>query len=122
MEREGLEQRVKGGKGAILRPGGRWGGGEEKDDFGKRKAADVEGEGEQQTSDGSGGGGRRRQGFDRAVHARELEAIEVLRHNLSTRNLNSEAGKVKPWEGEGIHSVSLDDLELTLGTLGMVSK
>lgn len=33
-----------------MRPGGGWGGGEERDDFGKQAAADVKGEGEQQAT------------------------------------------------------------------------
>lgn len=33
-----------------------------------------------------------------------------------------ESGRVKPWEGERIHDVAVDDLELTLGVGNTASK
>ncbi|KAE8723684.1 hypothetical protein F3Y22_tig00012064pilonHSYRG00005 [Hibiscus syriacus] len=32
------------------------------------------------------------------------------------RTFQFESGQVKPWEGERVHEVGLDDLELTLGS------
>jgi len=39
----------------------------------------------------------------------------VAEMGIGVSDFDFENGRVKPWEGERIHEVGMDDLELTLG-------
>ncbi|XP_074577109.1 protein BZR1 homolog 1-like [Curcuma longa] len=47
---------------------------------------------------------------------------EVLERGRVAMEFEFESGTVKPWEGERIHDVGVDDLELTLGVGSVASK
>lgn len=48
--------------------------------------------------------------------AQQILANNVINEKGRGSEFQFESGQVKPWEGERIHEVGLDDLELTLGS------
>lgn len=47
--------------------------------------------------------------------AEQILSSNVMKENGRSMEFEFGNGQVKPWEGERIHEVGLDDLELTLG-------
>lgn len=47
--------------------------------------------------------------------AEQILSSNVIKENGRSMEFEFGSGQVKPWEGERIHEVGLDDLELTLG-------